>query len=77
MLKFKKYNKIIAYSSLYFILGVIFFIISGEKPFFTLNKYGFSKILNTFIKSENLGSIEHYLNIADEKFFYFYCGMFF
>jgi len=77
VLKFNKYNKIIGYSSLYFLLGTIFFVISGGKPFLTLNKYGFSRILDTFIKSENLSSIEYYLNIADQKFFYFYCGMFF
>lgn len=75
MFKFKKLRILFNIFFAYSLFGIALFVFTSGKPFNFLNSHGFDRILDTLILSENIEVINKYLNIADEKFFFFYFGV--
>ena len=76
-MKNKTYFNAALLSTIYFSLGIFIYFLTNGKPFQSLSQSGFDKVLDFIIKGEELSTINYYLGLADNKFFFFYCSIYF
>ena len=65
-------NNLLKLSIIYSLIGVCLYLFTSGKPFAYFNEFRLINFFDNVILSEEKESIEKYLRIADEKFFFFY-----
>ncbi len=77
MLNHFNLRNLLKLSIIYSLIGFCLYLFTSGKPFTYFNEFGLINFFDNVILSEGKVSIEKYLRVADEKFFFFYFGILF